>query len=186
MGLGICVAPASAGAAPLPARAKVTSVAATGAIAARASSRRLTLQLAGTVALRPTACGAPAAVAALRRRLVGRTVTLRGRQGAARLGLAGTDVTRWALTQGLLRPAAGANAADRAAATRARRAGRGLWGCRDTSTPTPASTPAAKLPAPAAPTAPVASPPFTPALPPAAVPDPVTFTAAPRPSGAAT
>ncbi|WP_445149611.1 right-handed parallel beta-helix repeat-containing protein [Baekduia sp. Peel2402] len=180
MGLGLSAAPAAAAAAPLPARAKVTSVAATGAIAARASSRRLTLRLVGTAALRPTSCGAPAAVAALRRRLVGRTVTLRGRQGAARLGLAGTDVTRWALTQGLLQPAAGANAADRAAATRARRAGRGLWGCRGASTPAPTPPSAAKLPTLGAPAAPAPSAPVAPAPAPAAVvPDPITFTAAP-------
>jgi endonuclease YncB( thermonuclease family) len=156
-------------AAPLPPRAKVTAVAAGGAIAARAGARRLTLRLAGTAALRPTACGAPAAVAALRRRLVGRTVRLRGRSSAARLVLAGTDVTRWALTRGLLRPAAGAKGADRAAAASARRARRGLWGCR-----------AAPAPAAGSPTTPAAAPPSATSPPaPSVDPGPVTFTAAP-------
>jgi hypothetical protein len=178
MGLGLCVAPVAA--APLPPRAKVTSVTATGAIAARAEAKRLNLRLAGTAGLRPTTCGAPVAVAALRRRLVGRTVTLRGRRGAARLGLAGTDVTRWALTQGLLRPAAGANAAERAAAARARRAGRGLWGCHAATSPAPTG----ERPAPATTSTTSTAPPLVSPIPdapaapvPAAVP--ITFTAAP-------
>jgi hypothetical protein len=186
MSLALCARPVAA--APLPQRAKVTAVTATGAIAARAGARRLTLRLAGTAALSPATCGAPAAVTALRRRLTGRTVTLRGRPSAARIALAGTDVTRWALTQGLLAPAAKASAAERAAAATARRARRGLWGCRAPSapaaaspaeSPAPAATPDAPLPVAPAPEGPpiITSPGPGPGPAPAA--DPVTFTAAP-------
>jgi hypothetical protein len=157
-----CVALLAAGAlpaasAPMPKRGKVSAVTATGAVVVGTGKHRVTLRLAGTVPLRAVDCGVAIAVAGLRSRLVRRSVTIRGRAPAARLTLAGRDVSRLALSRGLLKPVAGGRGADGVAAAAARRSKLGLWGCRR-------PVPAAPI-APAAPAAPALAPGLLPAGP---------------------
>jgi endonuclease YncB( thermonuclease family) len=141
--LAVGVAPASGA---LPKRARVSAVGATGTIAVGTGKHRVTLRLAGTVPLRASDCGAAAAVAGLRARLLRHTVAIRGRASAARLTLSGRDVNRMALGRGLLKPAVNIKGADRSAASTARRGKLGLWGCRraapDTLPAAPAIAPA--------------------------------------------
>jgi hypothetical protein len=154
-----CVSLLAAGAAPavavVPKRATVAAVSATGGVGVGNGRQRVTLRLAGTVPLRASDCGAAVAVAGLRAQLVRRTVVIRGRAGAARLTLAGRDVSRLVLARGLLKPAASVKGADRAAAAVARRGKLGLWGCPRppalAAPPAPATAPGVAAPLPLGP-----------------------------------
>jgi hypothetical protein len=150
-----CAALLVVGAAPAvaaaPKRAKVSAVTSAGAVVVGSAKQRTTLRLAATVPLRATDCGVAVAAAGLRARLLRRTVAIRGRASAARLTLAGRDVSRLALGRGLLKPAASVKGADRSAAAAARRGKRGLWGCRALA---PIAVPVAPVSAPATPPAP--------------------------------
>jgi len=150
-----------AAAAPVPKRGKVVAVTAAGAVVVLTGKHRTTLRLEGTLPLRATDCGAGAAVAGLRARLLRHTVAIGGRASAARLTLAGRDVSRMALGRGLLKPAANVKGSDRSAESAARRSKIGLWGCRR-----PAKRPAA-------PAAPVPASGPVPAAPDVAPPGPV-------------
>ncbi len=143
----LAVQTAPAVAAEMPKRGKVSAVTVTGGVVVGAGKHRVTLRLAGTVPLRAGDCGAGAAVAGLRARLLRRTVAIHGRPPAARLTLSGRDVSRLVLGRGLLKPAANIKGADRSAAAAARRGKLGLWGCRPPAPVTPVTVPAPAAPA---------------------------------------